>query len=129
MKTLLAVALCVGLVGCNDIQKTTDPAVIEECSVVNLSFTPEGHGSSSGVGFTTSGSLVFGGGGVYIPPRYGAVLRCGDTNKAVDLEQKVWENLKEGGTVIVRTTTTMLRDVDSGKSWVHSVHVEFVPVK
>jgi hypothetical protein len=101
---LVLLVLVAMLYGCRYDVTQYGPTLTEEAKVVDLAYVPAGHGSSSSVGYSTSGDVTFGGGSVDIPARYAIVFECSHGRFVVEGEQHaaLWRRLREGQTVSVR---------------------------
>jgi len=99
-KYLAAGVLAVLLVGC-DKERLEYTAETEVGTVADLPYVPAGHGSTSSVGFTTSGDVSFSGGSVYIPERKAIVFECEHGRFVVEGHPDLWAKLKVGQKVTI----------------------------
>lgn len=113
MKKIVAFLLCAALTACG-VHYGESEVLTEPGKVVDLLYVPAGHGDTSSVGVSTSGNLVFSGGSIYIPARYGIVFECTHGRFAIEGRETLWKRLKVGDSVNIKYKE-QFRTYDDGR--------------
>jgi len=104
-KTVIALALIASLCCCDKYEQMVLHNV-EPGEVVDTLFIPAGHGTGSGWGMSTSGSMVFTENSIRVPARYGVVFRCEHGQFASqgqdERHKQLWEKLPKGSVVRIQ---------------------------